>query len=150
MSKGLIIARPDIVEDVFKEYMDCFVKKEWVGLKNVDKVHFTFSDTMPARMKPPARPLPAAIQEAALAEFTRMCTYMFIKSNSPIASPLTIASKKTPPYVRIAANYVQVNKYIQFGQYPIPNVQRTLELMMKPVIGCLCRLYGANLSLDLY
>ena len=63
-------------------------------------------------MKPPARPLPAAIQEAVLAEFTRMCTYMFIKSNSPVASPLTIASKKTLPFVHIAANYCNANKYI--------------------------------------
>ena len=91
VSKGLLDARPDIVEGVFKEYMDYFVKAERVGLKNVDKVHFTSSETMPARMKPPVRPLPAAIQEAALAEFTRMCTYMFIKSNSPIASHLTTA-----------------------------------------------------------
>ncbi len=112
VSKGLMKARPDIVEEVFMQYMDCFVKKEWIGLANVSDVHFTFSDSMPARMKPPARPLPTAIQEAAWKEFARMCTYMFIKSNSPIASPLTIASKKTPPYLRIAANYVNVNKYI--------------------------------------
>ena len=52
---------------------------------------------------------------------------MFVKFHSPIASPLTVASKKTPLWVRIAANHININKYIQFGHYPIPNVQRTLE-----------------------
>ena len=39
VSKGLMKARPDIVEEVFMQYMDCFVKKEWIGLANVSEVH---------------------------------------------------------------------------------------------------------------
>ena len=30
VSESLMKARPDIVEEVLMEYMDCFVKKEWI------------------------------------------------------------------------------------------------------------------------
>ena len=54
VSAELLKARPDVTEKVFEEYLDCFVKKDWIGLTNTDKVHFKFSDSMPKRSKPPS------------------------------------------------------------------------------------------------
>jgi hypothetical protein len=38
-----------------------------------------------------------------------------------------VASKATPPYVRLCGDYVKVNEYIRKGHYPIPLIRSELD-----------------------
>jgi hypothetical protein len=49
------------------------------------------------------------------------------QTRSPIAPPIVIAAKATAPFIRKCEDYVAINKYIENGHYPIPNVQRELQ-----------------------
>ncbi len=69
-----------------------------------------------------ARPVKDILLADAKKEFDRLCTYMYVDSNSAIASPLVIAPKPTPPYVRFCGDYVNLNKFIVFMQMYIPIV----------------------------
>jgi len=56
----------------------------------------------------------------------RMCQYMFLPSDSPIASPLVIAPKATDPFIRICGDYRPVNPYLQIPRETIPIVKNEL------------------------
>ena len=62
------------------------------------------------------------LYDNAKKEFQRLMIYMYEPSDSPIASCLVIAPKATAPFIRFCGDYVEINKYIVIGQYPIPNV----------------------------
>ena len=109
-----------------------FVPKDWTGVAGVPLVKLKFRDGMPAKMKPAARPINPKLYENARREFDRLCTYFYEPSDSPIASPLCIAYKATAPFLRFAGDYsIMVNKYIETGHYPIPNVFHSLEKISK-------------------
>ena len=59
-------------------------------------------------------------------EFDRMMKYFYVKSESPIASPLVVAPKATKQFIRICGDYRRVNKYLKMAQHVIPNVQHEL------------------------
>jgi hypothetical protein len=46
---------------------------------------------------------------------------------SPVASPLVIAPKATPPYIRFCGDYVAVNKFIITHHGYIPNVEHEIQ-----------------------
>ena len=77
------------------------LKQNWDGIQGVDLVHVEFTEQLPARLKPATRKIPPAILEVAKKEFDRLRTYFLIPSTSPVASNITVASKATPPYVRL-------------------------------------------------
>ena len=82
------------------------------GIKGIDPVHVEFTDSLPARLKPATRKIPPSILEVAKKEFDRLLTYFLVPSTSPVASNITVASKATPPYVRICGDFRIINKYI--------------------------------------
>ena len=108
-----------------------FVPKEWTGVKGVPDIKITFKEGMPARYKPPARPVNPKLYENAKKEFMRLCKYFYERSDSPIASPLVVAFKATPPFLRFCGDYTYINKFIKAGHWPIPNVFQALEKMSK-------------------
>ena len=69
-----------------QQALDVFVPKTWTGIK-CPPLDFQINPDMPKHMKPHARPINERIYEPAKKEFDRMCTYFYVKSNSPIASP---------------------------------------------------------------
>jgi hypothetical protein len=104
-----------------------FVPRTWEGIKGIVDLKMEVSIDMPKHMKPPARPVNPRIYEPAKKEFERMLTYFYVKSNSPVASPLVVAPKATKPFIRICGDYREVNKYLKMPQHTIPNVKHELE-----------------------
>ena len=108
-----------------------FVPTDWTGVK-IEPLHIKFREGLPARYKPPARPINPRLYENAKKEFERLQTYFYEPSDSPIASPLVVAFKATPPYLRFCGDYsTKVNPHIETGQYPIPHVFHSLEKISK-------------------
>jgi hypothetical protein len=103
-----------------------FVPSNWEGVL-MEPFELDFAENMPMEIKPRARPVNPKLYENAKSEFQRLCKYMYTTSNSPIASPLVIAPKKTQPYIRFCGDYVIINNYILAIQYPIPSVKHALQ-----------------------
>ena len=103
------------------------LKQNWDGIQGVDLVHVEFTEHLPARLKPATRKIPPAILEVAKKEFDRLRSYFLIPSTSPVASNITVASKATPPYVRICGDFRIINKYIITNHGPLPDVRLNID-----------------------
>ena len=103
------------------------LKQNWDGIQDVDLVHVEFTEHLPARLKPATRKIPPAILEVAKKEFDRLRSYFLISSTSPVASNITVASKATPPYVRICGDFCIVNKYVITNYGPLPDVRLNID-----------------------
>lgn len=104
-----------------------FVPKTWEGIKGIPPLELRWKDNLPDRMKPATRPVNTTLWGPAEKEVERFKSYLWTESRSPIASPIVIAAKATKPFFRICGDYVEINKYIENGHYPIPNVQHELQ-----------------------
>ena len=107
--------------------IEVFVPREWRGIQGFEPVEFQFREDMPAEHRPPYRPINPKLFEPTKKEFARMCEYMYVDSDSPIAAPLVVAPKATSPFIRICGDYVWLNKYLVVGHYYIPHVMHELE-----------------------
>ena len=105
--------------------MERFAPSKWEGMK-VPPVQLIVKGELPARMSPRARPIRRELYAHAKREFERLMKYFYVESESPIVSPLVIAPKATPPYIRFCGDYRQVNELITIPQQPIPIVQHEL------------------------
>jgi RNase H-like domain found in reverse transcriptase/Chromo (CHRromatin Organisation MOdifier) domain len=105
---------------------DVFVPSTWSGI-NMPPYHLDVKPGLPDHMKAHARPVRAALFHDAKAEFDRMKTYFYEKSNSPIACPLVVAPKATAPFIRLCGDYRPINPFISIPQEPIPHVQQSLS-----------------------
>ena len=104
-----------------------FCPEVWTGIKGIPPLKLEFRSDIPARHRPAIRPVKPALLANAKIEFDRLCEYMYVKSDSPIASPLVIAPKPTPPFQRWCGDYVWLNQYIIYIQHWIPIVFNELE-----------------------
>ena len=116
-----------IVKYLLEEAIDVFVPTNWTGINGIPPIEFEWKDTLPERMKPPARPVNPKLFQHAKKEFDRLMGYFYEYSQSPIASCLVIAPKATAPHIRFCGDYVLVNKEIISGHYPIPIVKHELH-----------------------
>ena len=107
-----------------------FVPTSWDGIK-MDPIDLEFDESMPSRMKPPARPVNPRLFADAEKEFKRLCTYFYEPCRSPWASCLVIAPKATKPFIRFCGDYVTINGFIKIHHYQIPMVRRELERIAK-------------------
>ena len=113
---------------LLEQYMHTFVKKEWKGV-DVEPVQFDFDPELPDRLKPYTKSIPQQLLAPTRKEFDRLLTYFLEPSNSPWASPLTVAPKATEPFIRLCINLSRINKYIRYGHHPIPNVLKEIQLL---------------------
>jgi hypothetical protein len=104
-----------------------FCPEGWHGISGIPELKLETSPLLPTRTYNRARTVRDTLLENAKSEFLRLCKYMYVPSTSPIASPLVIAPKPTPPYVRFCGDYVFLNKFIIFMQMYIPIVMHELE-----------------------
>ena len=91
--------------------LQVFVPKEWTGIK-CTPIKIRWREDVPTYLKPKARSINPRLYDNALQEFKRHSGYMYIPSQSPVASPLVIAPKATAPFIRFCGDYVQIGKYI--------------------------------------
>ena len=117
-----------------------FIPEKWEGIKGIDPLEIKFSENLPPRLKPKARPINPRLYEDAEKEFRRLCGYIYVPSRSPWASCLVIAPKATKPFIRACGDYVEINKYIPSPHYTVPNVRHELD----KIIG-----YKVFLDIDL-
>ena len=115
-----------IIDYLHTVAVDAFVPSNWTGVKGIPPLRLVWKDTLPAKMKPRARPINPRLWECSEKEFRRLCGYFYEASRSPWASCLVVAPKATPPYIRFCGDYVEVNKHMEVGNYTIPNVKHEL------------------------
>eukprot|EP00981_Chlorochromonas_danica_P004080 scaffold783_cov324-Ochromonas_danica.AAC.1 len=116
-----------IVELLKTKGLLAFVPQNWKGINGLELLELTWLEGLPSSMKPKARPINPKLYANARKEFDRLSKYFYKPSSSPIASCLVIAPKATAPFLRFCGDYVQINKYISTGHFPIPHVMRSLE-----------------------
>ena len=117
----------NILELLRTKGVNVFVPQNWEGITGVPDIDLVWKPGLPDTMKPKARAVNPKLYEHAYKEFLRLRKYLYRDSDSPIASCLVIAPKATKPFIRFCGDYPGVNKYIEFGHYPILHVQHTLE-----------------------
>ena len=99
----------------------------WEGIQGIDLFELDWKEDTPAVLKPTCRPIKKNIYEVAEKEFNRLRGYLLFPSDSPVCSNIVVASKATPPYVRICGDYVRINEFIRKGHYPIPFIRSQLD-----------------------
>jgi hypothetical protein len=127
VSLDFLEACPQLLKLLKTKGMKVFVPSKWEGITGIDPLELVWKETMVNSLKPAARFVNPKLYSTAEAEFDRLKKYLLRPSTSPIASPLVIAPKATKPFIRICGDYVAINKYINIGHYPIPNVPYSLE-----------------------
>lgn len=104
-----------------------FNPANWDGA-NVPPVKLMFRDSLPVRLKPPARPINPRLQTNVEKEFRRLVDIGYlVPSRSPIASPMVVAPKATEPFFRICFDYRVVNMHVDVHHFPIPMVIHELQ-----------------------
>ena len=109
-----------------QQTIDRFVPKDWTGIK-MEPIKLRVDPNMPKERKIPSRSPPFNMIEAMKKELTRLCTYMYVPSKSPIVSGMVTAEKKTPPFVRLCGDYRWVNKYLLLEHAYMPDVRDQLQ-----------------------
>ena len=111
---------------------DAFVPTDWTGIKGIPLIYLKTREGLPHRFKPAPRNINPKLYENAKKEYERLSTYFYVRSDSPICSPLVIAYKAGPPGLRFAGDYsVIINKFMETGHFPIPNVKHALGKISK-------------------
>ena len=129
--KAMRDAAPEVMEVLQSEQaLRVFAPSTWEGMK-VPPVQLVLKGDLPARMSPRARPIRRDLYTHARLEFDRLMKYFYEYSDSPIASPLVIAPKATPPHIRFCGDYKLINEIISIPQQPIPIVQHELTKAAK-------------------
>ena len=117
----------DILNLLRTKAVEVFVPNDWTGISGVPDLKLKFSKDMPARMKPATRYVNPRLYDNAEKEFRRLSAYMYEPSRSPWSSPIVLAHKATPPGIRFCGDYGWINKLMEIGNYPIPNVRQELD-----------------------
>lgn len=121
---------PQLMECLLK-HEKVFVPWNWDGIKGVDPIVMKWTEGVPTVLRPKIRPVNPKLMEAAKLETERLRTYFWVPSDSPVSSPLVIAPKATPPYIRMCGSYVHLNKYVDCPNWPIPDPKRQVERASK-------------------
>ena len=117
-----LLRRPDIVE--------IFVPSEWRGINGIEPLELNIREGRKHVIAKP-RPVNPKIYENAYQEFLRLKKYMLRPSKSVYASPVVIAPKSTPPYIRLCGDFQEANKFLYTGYQHIPHVKHRLQKIIR-------------------
>lgn len=109
---------------------EVFIARNWNGISGITPVEFEFRD-LPATHPCKARPINPKLSENFYKELDRLCTYLFVPSQSPIVSPIVVAYKATAPFIRVCGDFTWINRYIVMPIVPIPPAFPLLEKISK-------------------
>lgn len=113
--------------EIEETYVKVFVPHNWDGIKDVVisiKIKPELQDefwSKPRRAK--VRPINPKLLEQSRDEITRLCSYFYRPSSSRISSPMTVAKKVTPPYIRVCTDTSALNRFFEVPSWPIPDPQ---------------------------
>lgn len=120
----------DEIKQIIRDNVDCMVPKKWTGING------DCDGLLPLKIETEGLPpslgcrnvfLNPVTEDYVRKEIIRLSTYTLTNSNSRYASPINPVDKKEPPYVRIAIDYRQVNKYIVCPQPNSNNPKHELD-----------------------
>jgi hypothetical protein len=148
---------------VSEKCISVLVPQEWKSIRGIEPIDFEVLPDIPTSYKPKVRPINGQLFKDVKAEFSRMKTYFYEKSQSPIASPLVVAPKGTALFIRLCGNYIWPNKFIKrpHFRYRMYNmnfiVYRSSSIPLsisshcpkKLQIYCLLSHHGVHLDLNL-
>ena len=120
ISQEFMEATP-VMEFLRGEGAAVFNPKSWDGIV-MEPVDFEIDENLPREIKPYRSKVPHGLEEPYKKELERLTKYLYVPSNSSIASPVVVAKKKTYPFIRLCGDYKRVNKYLRVPKYPIPDV----------------------------
>ena len=122
-----MLKRPTFLTYMETTAKEVFVPQEWLGISGIDPIHLNFDPNMPKERYVRPRPIHPSRIDAVRAELARLHRYLYILAKSPWVSPIVVANKATPPYIRLAIDYRWINQYIIAEQQYIPIVQHEIE-----------------------
>ena len=99
-------------------------------------IKLTFADNLPTKMRPHSRIVSPKLIKNAKLEFNRLKQYIYVDSDSHIASPLVITPKATAPYIRLCGDYREINKYIKCPADAIPYPLKKVQDAQKFLFFC--------------
>ena len=124
INPDMIAEIPEVLDFMKSDIaLSVFCPEGWTGIRDIPPLSLEFSDTLPRKVRPACRPVKDTILEQAKNEFDRLSKYMYVTSNSSVTSPLVIAPKPTPPYVRLSC-VEPSNKFVKrIQQFLSDNIQ---------------------------
>jgi hypothetical protein len=132
VSPELVKASPEFLDYLRSDAVrKQFNPTDWTGLRGFPPYKIRLKEGAPTHLRAYTRPINPVIKDAYNAEFERLKTYFFRPSTSTVASPIVIATKKSPPYVRFCGDYRKVNKWIEIPNEFIPFVLREVTKAAK-------------------
>ena len=108
-----------------------FVPKDWTGMKGDDLIiDFQTTPDLPAEIPAKARPINPRLFEPTSREFKRMRHFFYGDSTSEYVSPLVLAPKQHPSYIRICGSYIKINQYLVSLNFPIPDIHQQINKIL--------------------
>lgn len=107
-----------------------FVPVSWDGIK-IEPVEIKVHGDIPKEMKPYRARVPQSLKDAYERELERLSKYLYVPSDSPIASPIVVAKKATFPFIRICGDYRRINKFVEVPKYEVPSVIEELHKLVE-------------------
>jgi hypothetical protein len=128
LDENILKNHPKFIDLMKTKGFRVFVPSNWDGVKGIDPIELDWNEELVEKvLEPDRRFINPKIYEAAKKETFRLLGYFYEKSTSTICSPIVVAGKATPPYVRICGDYGKLNKWLNKHYGYIPNVQHALE-----------------------
>ena len=122
----------DVVKLLREKGVHVFVARNWTGLKGFEPYDLEVRPDLPDQHQARCRPVAKNLWEPCRAELLRLVNLGFYReSQSPISSPIVVAAKKTPPYIRICGDTTWINPYFKKLNWPIPRIKDDLHKIAK-------------------
>ncbi len=123
----------DIIDLLANHHLKQWIPDNWEGIRGIPLLELDWIEETVADLRSVirSRPVNPRLFTDAAKEFQRLRTYHYRESTSPIASPLVIAPKATPPYIRFCGDYsVKINQHIRVHHGYIPHVENEIQRVM--------------------
>ena len=97
------------------------------GINGIEPIELHVNtEAMPPEHRAQLRPPPQQIRKEVREYIASLIGTMFERSDSSITSPMTVATKKTPPYFRLAGDYRWLNQFTLMVQSYVPVIMDEL------------------------
>ena len=126
ISPEFLLHSPSIIDDLLA------FESTWIndyrGLQNIPTMQIQWRDDTPAVLRSHTQRYAPALLAPAEQEFKKLMDIGFMRySKSTFLSPLTVAPKKTAPFVRLCGNYKKANDFMINRNLRIPLVRQEIN-----------------------
>ena len=109
--------------------IQAWIPENWEGIRGIPDLELRWREDLLSgyRSVTQARHISPRLYDNAAKEFARLRQYHYTQSTSPVTSPLVIAPKATPPFIRFCGDYIKVNNFIETHHGYIPVVEYEIQ-----------------------